>query len=1529
MDFVWTRTYRSRPESPDRHWDHGYALRAEAARGGIRVWTGTGCAVLFRPGSDGGYTARGVFAEGRLDPAAALRLRFSGGGTWEFRPLDANPAAGCIARIADRNGNALSFGYDPAGRLAVVTDTLGRDIRIGCDRAGRVASLTDFTGRRVSYRYTADGDLAAVTLPAVTGSPTGDDFPDGVTIRYSYAEPHRLTGITDRAGNPLLDTDYARSFDHDRVSALHWADSAHPVHISYEPAGPGGVLAIVNDANGNVRELTFDADRACVSAREHTGHADAAQPTTATSNRPARAGGPPWYETRYEYDNPDGLLTRIVRPDGSSTIKEFEIVRRPDAGPLERGNLRSIRHLPGPAGAQQPERVRGYDYLPGFGCTCAQAFVTRETDPRGGVRTTAYDQRGNAVALVDRDGSRTELSYNSFGELTGQTRDGRRDTFEYCERHGQLCVETIDADGLAQRTTYRHDELGRPTVIRDAAGVEHEQVWNEWDLVVRRVLPDGVTEDTRYDANTHPVALVIRAAGRKTVEDRTYDRRGRLLTVARATASGRDVIVAHEYDGNGNRVCTRRGEAVVRESFDALDRLARRTRGAPGKGHREVSFDYDAAGNMVRITRGAAGEASVTTIGYDGHGRQTAVTIPNGTTVRFTHDPNGNVVHQVIAASGTTRPIVELVQAFDAADRLVRRSTAAAGATETLVETWEFDSRGRLVRHADAAGRDVRTRYDALDRRTEVTDSAGWVCGYTYDANSNLVDEVREHAASGRRLHTHYRRDRRGRVVEIEAPRGGSRTIEYAEYDRPAGIGWPGGRMALDYDGAGLPTTIRWTDHDGAHLAETRQSWSASGKVASRTDPGGNTTRYRHDPAGQITGIEHPDGVAERFTFDSRGNCVGWTDANGTRVVNTFDVMDRLVRGDVTPGVGVADDTTTETYSYDALGRITRAANDRHTVEWDYDGLSRVVRQVQDGRKISAGHDAAGRRTSLHYPAGYYAEFEYTPAGLARISDDRGAAVELGVDGSLRFARAPLTCTAHWDAAGLPAYYQVATNAEGTLDERRYRWDAAGNLTGVQESDGHSISYTADVLGRLRTSQRSGGPAVRYGLDAAGNRTELTADDATGRYTSERNRYLTTPRDRRDYDANGNLIRVTGEHGTTTMVYDYLNRMVEYRDEGTGLRARYGYDCLGRRLVKTVTTGAGTTETRYVYDGDALLEQQDAAGTQSLLRHGDSVYGVVNGSAERWFVRDVLGSVVAEVDATGAAVRTHRYDDFGRPAEPDVPPVSFAGYTFDRETGFYYVRARYLEPATGRFTTPDPAGAWEDGRCRGNAYTYAGNNPVTFVDPTGLFSVNRYHWCSGPWPGPRTIKVQYEDCSKARRDFMRTPVCRAFRASGQASENLFLLWANDYTGISIPGASTTRAQVTYWFGGPDNSTSLASKEEIWNTLDDVIRAIKSDDFDIDCEGSDGNCEGASAYVVGPWGDDINVCNSYFNNGWTISMQAGVLIHELTHAYNDTADHFYYDMGVGTNKPYNLYIETTWLRENADNYRALTQDYYMP
>jgi RHS repeat-associated protein len=65
-------------------------------------------------------------------------------------------------------------------------------------------------------------------------------------------------------------------------------------------------------------------------------------------------------------------------------------------------------------------------------------------------------------------------------------------------------------------------------------------------------------------------------------------------------------------------------------------------------------------------------------------------------------------------------------------------------------------------------------------------------------------------------------------------------------------------------------------------------------------------------------------------------------------------------------------------------------------------------------------------------------------------------------------------------------------------------------------------------------------------------------------------------------------------------------------------------------------------------------------------------------------------------------------------------PYFFTGSRLDSETGLYYMRARYMEPRTGRFITRDPIGIWGDQANLGNGSTYVGNNPWTWTDPTGL-----------------------------------------------------------------------------------------------------------------------------------------------------------------------------------------------------------------
>ncbi len=186
-----------------------------------------------------------------------------------------------------------------------------------------------------------------------------------------------------------------------------------------------------------------------------------------------RAGEPPFYETRYDYDNPDGLLTRITRQDGSTIVKEFEIARRPDAIADRAWQPAHDPPHPGCIRRGPTELVRTYDYLLGFGCTCGQAFVTRETDraaesPRPSTTIGATQFGSSTATAVKRSCPTTPLVTSSRSR-----KRGRRDTFEYSERHGQLSAETLDADGLGQRPPMNTTTLGRLTLLRDPAGHEH------------------------------------------------------------------------------------------------------------------------------------------------------------------------------------------------------------------------------------------------------------------------------------------------------------------------------------------------------------------------------------------------------------------------------------------------------------------------------------------------------------------------------------------------------------------------------------------------------------------------------------------------------------------------------------------------------------------------------------------------------------------------------------------------------------------------------------------------------------------------------------------------------------------------------------------------------------------------------------------------------------------------------------------------------------------------------------------------
>jgi len=114
-----------------------------------------------------------------------------------------------------------------------------------------------------------------------------------------------------------------------------------------------------------------------------------------------------------------------------------------------------------------------------------------------------------------------------------------------------------------------------------------------------------------------------------------------------------------------------------------------------------------------------------------------------------------------------------------------------------------------------------------------------------------------------------------------------------------------------------------------------------------------------------------------------------------------------------------------------------------------------------------------------------------------------------------------------------------------------------------------------------------------------------------------------------------------------------------------------------------------------------------------------------------YYLYNAHGDVVQLADGSGAVTKDYNYDAFGVQLDSDgqmqytdvgdalfedtdTNPWRYCDEYFDTETNTIYLRARYYNPALGRFSSEDPI---RDGL---NWYTYCESNPIIFIDPWGL-----------------------------------------------------------------------------------------------------------------------------------------------------------------------------------------------------------------
>jgi RHS repeat-associated protein len=260
-----------------------------------------------------------------------------------------------------------------------------------------------------------------------------------------------------------------------------------------------------------------------------------------------------------------------------------------------------------------------------------------------------------------------------------------------------------------------------------------------------------------------------------------------------------------------------------------------------------------------------------------------------------------------------------------------------------------------------------------------------------------------------------------------------------------------------------------------------------------------------------------------------------------------------------------------------------------------------------------------------------------------------------------------------------------------------------------------TITYTYDPLGRLTDADYSTGEFYAYAYDEVGNRTAYTVtleSTTVTTYTYDAANRLTAVGDvAYTWDERGNLM----SDGTFTYTYNGAGRLV--RAESVTNTLAYTYTAGGLRVAQSV-------------DGDASTFAWDwASGLPEMLSEGDDLYLVGHETLGKWdgddwayYLPDALGSVRQETDETGTVTDTREWTPYGVEVGGTQAGLGYAGEWGDAALGMTYLRARWYDSQTGRFTRADPWKGVLDRDGVYNAYAYANQNPTRFRDPSGHIS---------------------------------------------------------------------------------------------------------------------------------------------------------------------------------------------------------------
>ncbi|MEZ0029127.1 RHS repeat-associated protein, partial [Kitasatospora sp. MAP12-22] len=326
--------------------------------------------------------------------------------------------------------------------------------------------------------------------------------------------------------------------------------------------------------------------------------------------------------------------------------------------------------------------------------------------------------------------------------------------------------------------------------------------------------------------------------------------------------------------------------------------------------------------------------------------------------------------------------------------------------------------------------------------------------------------------------------------------------------------------------------------------------------------------------------------------------------------------------------------------------------------------------------------------------------------------------------------------------AGLLVSTTDKQNADTTTDTQCFSYDYAAR---AQQAWTATDNCTATPS--TGSSATVGGPIAPYWqswtYDAAGNRTTQTDHDTTGNTTNDTTTTYQYPTAGSSTDQPHTLTNTTATGpgataNTATYTYDAAGNTSTINGGALGNQT-LTWNNQGK--LASDTTAAGLTTYVYDADGNQLLRRDPAsttlyAGDTQLVLTGTTVTGTrsytiggkttalrTSSNTVDYLAPDRQGTDQLTIDATTQAVTRRQYLPFGqtRGTTPTTWPGD-NGYINghnDTTTGLETLGARVYDPVSGRFLSNDSDFQAND-PTQVNGYDYAGNDPVTGADPTGL-----------------------------------------------------------------------------------------------------------------------------------------------------------------------------------------------------------------